>query len=70
MAELELSIDDALDALAAISVEQLDRRVPSDQSGEWLYIFDVEGPDEVALYVKVLLRNGCLVVSFHHRTYL
>ncbi len=36
----------------------------SDATGEWMYVFkpDVGG---IAIYVKLIPRDGCLVVSFH-----
>lgn len=56
--------EDVLDVLACLGTEDSAGRRSSDTTGEWLYIFkpDVGG---LRVYVKVLLREGCVVVSFH-----
>ena len=40
------------------------RRIRSTRSSEWLYVFKPVVAETV-LYVKVVLRNDCVVVSFH-----
>lgn len=39
-------------------------RILSDRTGEWMYVFKptVSG---TTLYVKIVLRSACIVVSFH-----
>ncbi len=39
-------------------------RVASDTTGEWMYVFKPYVGDRV-LYVKLIVRDGCIVVSFH-----
>jgi hypothetical protein len=62
--ELELDEEDALQVLAELSPDDLAGRIESKRAPEWLYIFrpDVAG---VILYVKLIVRSECVVVSFH-----
>ena len=62
--ELELDEEDALQILAKLSPDDLAGRMESVRAPEWLYIFkpDVAG---VLLYVKLIVRSECVVVSFH-----
>ena len=62
--ELELDEEDALQILAELSPDDLAGRIQSERAPEWLYIFkpDVAG---VILYVKLIVRSECVVVSFH-----
>ena len=62
--ELELDEEDALQVLAELSPDDLAERMESVRAPEWLYIFkpDVAG---VLLYVKLIVRSECVVVSFH-----
>ena len=39
-------------------------RLLSERTGEWMYIFKPAVGGEV-LYVKLILRSDCVVVSFH-----
>ena len=39
-------------------------RQRSNSTGEWLYVFKPEVAGSV-LYVKVVLRANCVVISFH-----
>lgn len=50
--------------LAELSPDDPAGRIESERAHEWLYIFkpDVAG---VVLYVKLILRSECVVVSFH-----
>jgi hypothetical protein len=66
IADLELGLDpdDVCDVLAGLQRSDLAERIQSQVRGEWMYIFkpQLEG---VVVYVKVILRDDCLVVSFH-----
>jgi len=66
LAGLDLGLDeeDARDLLAELTVDDLAARLESDVTGEWMYIFKPPMFD-IVLYVKVILRNDCVVVSFH-----
>ena len=66
LAALELGLDaeDACDILADLKQADLVGRIQSEVTGEWMYVFKprVEG---IVVYLKVILRNQCLVGSFH-----
>jgi hypothetical protein len=66
LAALECGLDerDACDVLASLKTGDSAGRLVSSATGEWLYVFKprVGG---TPVYVKVLLRNECVVVSFH-----
>jgi len=66
LAALGLGLDpiDACDVLARLNREDSAGRVRSELTGEWLYVFKPRVASTV-LYVKLILRGGCLIVSFH-----
>jgi hypothetical protein len=57
-------VSDVLDVLIALTPNDSGGRVRSSVSSEWLYVFKPTVAETV-LYVKVVLRNDCVVVSFH-----
>jgi hypothetical protein len=59
-----LDVQDACDALAALSMEDFSARLRSEHTGEWMYVFK---PSLVGtlVYLKLVLRAECVVVSFH-----
>lgn len=62
--DLDLGVSDVIDALLALSPTDSAGRLRSTRSSEWLYVFKPVVAETV-LYVKVALRNDCVVVSFH-----
>jgi hypothetical protein len=66
LAEISLGLDaeDARDVLGSLSARDFIGRLISDRTGEWLYVFKprVFG---MTVYVKLVLRNQCVIVSFH-----
>jgi len=66
VAALGLGLDpiDACDILEHLGSADSAGRVRSASTGEWLYVFTPRVASTV-LYVKLLLRSGCLIVSFH-----
>jgi len=66
LASLEFGLDeeDACDILAKLTVEDSAGRQESAATGEWMYLFKPELAGTV-LYVKLILRSNCVVVSFH-----
>ena len=64
LGELSLDEEDACAVLAALVPTDSAGRVLSETTGEWMYLFKpaVAG---LVLYLKVVLRNDCIVVSFH-----
>jgi hypothetical protein len=55
---------DARDVLVRLTVEDSAGRLESASTGEWMYLFKPPVARTV-LYLKVVLRNDCIVVSFH-----
>ena len=66
LAGLECGLDeqDACDILASLMSEDSAGRLVSSTTGEWLYVFKPRVAGTV-VYIKVLLWNECVVVSFH-----
>lgn len=64
--ELGLGMDpaDAIDVVRQITLADFDQRLLSEATGEWMYVFK---PTVAAtcVYVKIIERSGCVVVSFH-----
>ena len=66
LASLELGLDeeDACDVLSNLTAEEAVGRLESVTTGEWMYLFKPLLAGTV-LYIKLILRNDCIVVSFH-----
>lgn len=64
LAGLGLDSADACDALQSLRTSDYVERVPSRGTGEWMYVFKPQ-VGGVLVYVKLILRDGCVVVSFH-----
>ena len=66
LAALEFGLDheDACELLASLTAEDSAGRLASAVTGEWLYVFKPELAGAI-LYVKLILRLDCIVVSFH-----
>jgi len=64
LADLGLDALDACEALAGLTLRDAVGRLRSRATGEWMYVFKpVVGVDVV--YVKLILRSDCIIVSFH-----
>ena len=70
-AQLEMSaleppadIDDLVEVLCGLTAEDWTRRLLSRVTGEAMHVFKPSTPFGL-LYVKVVIRNDCVVVSFH-----
>lgn len=61
---MRLDEEDACDVLANLATGDFFERTRSEKTGEWMYAFRPE-VGGILLYVKVILRNGCAVISFH-----
>jgi hypothetical protein len=59
-----LDEEDACELLAALTPPDSAGRLRSSVTGEWMYIFK-PALDDKLLYIKILLRTDCIVVSFH-----
>jgi hypothetical protein len=66
MASLEPSadIDDVVEILSGLEAEDWESRICSLITGEALHVFKPTTAFGL-LYVKVIIRNDCIVVSFH-----
>ena len=64
LAALGLDATDACESVEGLKAADLVERLVSEATGEWMYVFkpNVGG---ILVYVKLILRRGCLVVSFH-----
>jgi hypothetical protein len=62
--DIGLDEEDACDVLVKLAVEDSAGRLESAWTGEWMYLFKPQLAG-VVLYVKLILRDDCLVVSFH-----
>jgi hypothetical protein len=68
LATLEVGLDeeDACEILRRLRASDSRGRLRSEQTGEWLYVFLPHAGGET-LYVKLLLRSSCIVISFHEQ---
>ena len=68
LASLDLGLDeeDAVEILLRLRGADSFGRLRSEHTGEWLYVFLPRVAGET-LYVKLLHRADCLIVSFHEQ---
>ena len=59
-----LDAQDACDVLAALRADDFAKRFESEHTSEWMYVFKPRVAGTV-VYLKLVLRAECLVVSFH-----
>lgn len=59
-----LDVEDARDVLVQLGASDSAGRRRSATTGEWLYVFKPT-IETTVVYVKVILRVDCVVVSFH-----
>ena len=66
LAALDIGLDeeDACDVLASLARADFVARVRSRGTGEWMYVFKPTIGSDL-MYVKVILRAECVVISFH-----
>lgn len=64
--EIGLDQDDACDVLEKLSTHDFAQRVLSKKTGEWMYVF-TPAVGGTFIYVKIVVRSRCIVVSFHER---
>jgi MqsR (Motility quorum-sensing regulator) toxin of toxin-antitoxin system len=65
--DLGLDEDDACDVLVNLMTEDSAGRLKSSATGEWMYVFKPQFSGMV-LYIKLILRSNCVVISFHEDT--
>jgi hypothetical protein len=61
---LELGVPEVVEILLALEPRDFRQRLPSEIPAEWLYVFK---PTfwRVIIYIKLALRERCVVISFH-----
>jgi len=64
LAVLDLDADDAVEVLQGLTARDSAGRIVTAHSGEWMYVFK-PALGETTLYLKLVLRTDCVVVSFH-----
>jgi hypothetical protein len=64
LSQLGLDEEDACEVLAGLTAEDSTGRRKSAKTGEWMYVFKPES-DTMMVYVKLLLRTNCVLISFH-----
>ena len=67
LAELRLARIDACEVISSFESEHLVGRVTSEHTDEWLYVFRSEIAG-LPIYVKMVLRDDCVVISFHEES--
>ena len=61
---LDLRREDVERLLLSLAPSDFAERITSVVTGEWMYVF-VPSLEGLPLYVKLVLRAQCIVVSFH-----
>ncbi len=66
LVELDMGLDeeDARGVLVKLVASEFAERVRSKGTGEWMYVFKPE-VGGLRIYLKVILRADCVVISFH-----
>jgi len=66
LAALEIGLDeeDACHVLVSLASSDFVERLVSKKTGEWMYVFTTP-VGGVVVYVKLILRSDCVVISFH-----
>lgn len=64
IAALGLDPEDVREVLAGLTAADSAGRLRSQTTGEWLHVFKPR-VGEFAIYLKLIIRSDCLVVSFH-----
>jgi len=64
LAGLGFDEQDACEILTGLGIEDSAGRFRSVVTNEWLYVFKPQ-VIEVTLYLKLILRSDCIVISFH-----
>ena len=66
LAALDVGLDqeDACGVLMDLAPGDFVERLVSRKTGEWMYVFKPTAAGTV-VYVKVVLRHDCVVISFH-----
>jgi hypothetical protein len=64
LAAIGLDATDASESLEGLKAADFVKSLVSEVTGEWMYVFKPK-VGGIVVYVKLILRRGCVVVSFH-----
>jgi hypothetical protein len=64
LAAIGLDATDACESLEGLKAADFVNSFVSEVTGEWMYVFKPK-VGGIVVYVKLILRRGCVVVSFH-----
>ncbi len=64
LAALGRDATDACETLEGLKPTDFVKAMVSEATGEWMYVFKPYVGD-ISIYLKLILRHGCVVVSFH-----
>jgi hypothetical protein len=64
LASWDLDEEDACDIMASLRAADSTGRIRSATTHEWMYLFKPQHT-ETTLYLKLILRSDCIVISFH-----
>ena len=66
LAEIGIGLDqeDAAEVIEHLKSTDFAARLVSEYTGEWMYVFKPQIA-EVVVYLKLVVRGDCIVVSFH-----
>jgi hypothetical protein len=59
-----LDAQDGCNVLVGLTADEFAQRFKSESTGEWMYLFK-PSVASTTVYLKLILRAECLVVSFH-----
>jgi hypothetical protein len=59
-----LDVQDGCDVLVGLTADEFAQRFKSESNDEWMYVFK-PSVASTTVYLKLILRAECLVVSFH-----
>lgn len=61
---LRMTPEDVYEVLGGLTEEDFFAGIRSERTGEWMYVFK-PGIVDIVVYLKVVLRDDCVVISFH-----
>lgn len=62
--DIGLEPDDVCAVLSELNADDFVTRMRSPRSGDWLYVFKPQVAG-IIVYLKIVVRSQCIVISFH-----
>lgn len=62
--DVEIDQEDVCEVLSSLKAGESAGRVLAEHTGEWMYVFK-PALGGLVVYVKLILRNHCILISFH-----